>query len=148
MERDKFEDSERFVARHYRHDAFRAERALRRLGFVASPWRRWRVAAAVAVGIALTGTAAWMLSRPESAPVCEPVATEQENAFTAVRAVEFENAPLIEVAEGIRDTYGVNISGLPDNAAELRLTLRFEGNVEDLIEAINDILGTSITVDR
>ncbi len=148
MERDKFEDSERFVARHYRHDAFRADRALRRLGIVASPWRRWRVAAAVAVGIALTGTAAWMLSRPEPTLSPAPVEVVAENAFTAVRAVEFENAPLTEVAEGIRDTYGVNIAGIPDNAAELRLTLRFEGNVEDLIEAINDILGTSITIDR
>lgn len=35
---------------------------------------------------------------------------------------------------------------IPDNADSFKLTLHYEGNADDLVETINDILGTEIAI--
>lgn len=141
-----------FVARHYRRGAFSPEAAWRRLGLAAPRrWTRMKVAAVVALTVVVGATAALLINSYQphtgNVPAIEmPAATE--GSMTAVRAIDFENAPLTEIVAAIKDVYGVEISGLPDGVATERLTLHFEGNVTDLIETINDLLGTEMFIEE
>ena len=65
-----------------------------------------------------------------------------------VRVVDFENAPLPVVVERIREVYGVEVSGLPQDADDYVLSLHYEGTPVDLVDTINDILGTEMTVEE
>lgn len=154
MTQKDIDSSIAFVAARFKAGAFSADRTWRRLGIAsgAARWRRWRAAAAAAavVVIAATATVVYTLSEPEPrvSAQSETPAPAETGRMTAVHAVDFDNAPLTEVVEGIRTAYGVEVDGVPGNAAELRLTLHFEGNAEDLVYAVNDILGTSMTVQQ
>ena len=65
-----------------------------------------------------------------------------------VRAIDFENAPLPKVVERIREVYGVEVTGLPENPEEYVLSLHYEGNVNTLLESINEILDTKLKVKK
>ena len=65
---------------------------------------------------------------------------------TAVKVIDFENVPLPTVISKIREVYGVEITDIPDNAADYRLSLHYEGNVADLLETINEILDTKMAL--
>lgn len=65
---------------------------------------------------------------------------------SAVRAIDFENTPLPTVISEIREVYGVELTGIPDNAVDYRLSLHYEGSAEDLIATINEILDTKMAV--
>lgn len=138
----------KFVVRHYRKEAFSTDKGWRRLGIATqSWWRRGRVAAAVAAVIAVGATAAIYVSDrsvTKSAEVTVMEKTVGESTLSAVRAIDFDNAPLTAVAEEIQRVYGVEIENLPAGADDYRLTLHYEGNVKDLIGHINDILDTNL----
>ena len=63
-----------------------------------------------------------------------------------VKVVDFENAPLPVVVERIREVYGVEVDGLPENADDYVLSLHYEGTPVDLVDTINDLLSTEMTV--
>lgn len=48
--------------------------------------------------------------------------------------------------ERIKEVYGVEVSGLPENPEKYVLSLHYEGNVNALLESINEILGTNLKV--
>lgn len=142
-----------FIARHYRRGIFRPDEAFRKIAGKAAPVkiRRWtpaRTAAAVAAAIVLSATAAIVVHRTYFAPV--PEVTEQTVSATqapeVVAAIDFDEAPLTAVVREISRVYGVEVTALPDNADSLTLTLRYEGSAADLVETINDILGTEMEV--
>ena len=48
--------------------------------------------------------------------------------------------------EKIESVYDVNVVNLPDSTSEYTLSLHYEGTPSDLINTINDILGTRMEV--
>ena len=140
----------RFIARHYCKGLFAVEPALRRIkGTKATWWGRTRIAAACAVAAILTATAAVLIHNGFISDI-RPDTREMENtcipAAAIVRVIDFEDAPLTEVVAKIREVYGVDVTGLPDNPDQYSLSLHYEGSALDLIETINDILDTDMKV--
>ncbi|MDE6352137.1 MAG: DUF4974 domain-containing protein, partial [Muribaculaceae bacterium] len=66
--------------------------------------------------------------------------------LTEAKVIDFENASLTEIVREIEMVYNVNIVNLPDPTLDYNLSLHFEGNPVELIDAINDILGTQMNV--
>ncbi|RXE74478.1 hypothetical protein ED551_03025 [Muribaculaceae bacterium Isolate-013 (NCI)] len=140
-----------FVAKHYRRGSFDSRTAWRRLNPApGTGWRRIRVAAAVAAVIAAGATAAFIYNgnRPEAAPQeGTKVAVTAPAALRAVKVIDFDDAPLTDVAARIEEVYGVKVTNLPGDAAGYRLTLRYEGSAPDLVATVNELLGTEMEVE-
>ena len=139
-----------FVVSKYRKGAFNAEQAWRKLG-IRKPfhWRRFNIAASVAIAIVLTASAA-IYTRLAYTDSAESPARQTEvpaaQPLAAVVSIDFEDAPLSEVAAKIESTYGVKVSGLNEENGSLHLSLHYEGTATDLVNTINEILGTDLTV--
>lgn len=149
MHDKKFDESIRFVARHYRPGIFDPSKAWRRMG-ISTHLRRpsRRIAAAVAAAVVLTASACFFTfiypNIGTSAPAPQPAAAApaQQAPAAVVRRIEFADATLAEVAAEIRRVYGVRITNLPDT--DTRLTLSYEGSATDLITTINILLDSDI----
>ena len=149
---DPQEDSMQFVASHYRKGAFDVSRDWKALHLKSGWLRRHTGAAALLGGILLASAAgiSYRLLSHEEPTTPVPI----ENNVTIIdtplaseeaHRIEFADASLEEVADSIHKIYGVTLTGLPAPGS-YRLTLSYEGNAEDLVNAINDILGTSISI--
>lgn len=140
-----------FIARHYRRGAFASGRALERImpGRM-SRLRTVRIAAAAALLIA-AGTAAALLIT-HSSSTDRAAETVPQDAPTAVaddiKVIDFESTPLTVVAEKIREVYGVSVRNLPDDAGDITLSLHYEGSAADLVDTINEILSTQMTIEE
>lgn len=148
---EKINESIKFVAKHYRPDSF-----LPTMRFVpVSFWRRrGAVAAAVAAGILVVSACVYMLLpvaettrqlSPE--PPATTAAPSPASSEYVVKSIEFTDAPLAEVVKAIEDTYNVKISGL-EEGCKVRLTLSYEGTAADLVETINELEGTKLTIEE
>lgn len=104
------------------------------------------MAAALAGVIALSAAAAIIYQQYNNVEPAKEPETLVVSPMETVRVVDFENAPLPVVVERIREVYGVEVEGLPENADDYVLSLRYEGTPVDLIDTINDILSTEMTV--
>ncbi len=139
-----------YIAKRYRHGKFSADRAWRALNIrKPSPWRRYRVAAAVGSLIFLSAAAAVIYHQatlPTTPTVEITAAVEPIAPLEAVKVIDFENAPLPDVIARIKEVYGVEVENLPANADQYRLSLHYEGNARELVATINEILETQITV--
>ncbi len=144
------EDEIQFIARHYRKESFRADRAWRRLGIsAASRWRRLRIAASVAAVIGISATATVLVHSYFAGESKEAAAPAQSVAtLEAVRSIDFESTPLPSVIERIEEVYGVRVRNIPQQPEEYTLSLHYEGNAAELIAAINEILDTEMTVEE
>lgn len=140
----------KFIARHYRKGMFAVEPALRRIkGGKSSWWTRTRIAAACAIAAILTATAAVFVHNEyvsDNVPTIEVAGQPAIPATEIVRVIDFEAAPLTEVVAKIREVYGVEVTGLPADPDQYRLSLHYEGSALDLVETINDILDTDMNV--
>lgn len=138
-----------FVARHYRKGSFSADKAWSALAIPsASKWRRLRVAAAVAVVVVLSATAAVIYNHYEhtaALPETEDALIQAPQSET-VRVIDFEDANLPVVVAKIREMYNVEIYNLPDDAEDYRLSLHYEGTADDLVMTINYLLGTELKI--
>ncbi len=154
-EEKKFNDSLRFVSRHYRSGAFSRSDAWRRLGIAqtAMSWRIGRTAAAIVAAVVLTASACmlkWGLPAFDRHPEA-PTPTVIESQAPAMPAaeisqkIEFNDAPLADVVARIERVYAVRVADVPEG--EYRLTLSYEGTAEDLIETINELLGTQMHIE-
>lgn len=74
--------------------------------------------------------------------------TRPAGTLSEVKVIDFENTPLPEVVERIKEVYGVDVSGVPADAAGYRLSLHYQGEADDLISVINDILGTDMKIEE
>lgn len=137
-----------FIARRYRKGRFSPDAGWRRLGIApVSLWRRYRVAAAVAVTVILSATATILYKEYCLNDVPQQtVPVETVSPLVEVKVIDFENAPLPEVVKKIETVYGVKVESVPASPEEYVLSLHYEGNPTDLISAINDILETKMTV--
>lgn len=149
---DKIKHSLDFVVRFYRPGAFRPDG-----WFIETPlpfWRRHAVAASI-IGTVLVAAAAVttyvVLDHHSPATHTAPVPTTESPSVeipvaVEVATVEFENASLSEVVAAIENTYGVKVTGMSNT--DTRLTLHYQGTAEDLVETINDLLGTNLKVEK
>lgn len=140
----------RFIAEHYRKGLFAVEPALRRIRPGAVKWwSRSRIAAACVAAIILTATAAVFVHNSyfsDTAPSEQMSQQPDIPIAEIVRVIDFEDAPLPIVVEKIKEVYGVEVDNLPKNAGEYHLSLHYEGSAIDLVETINDILDTEMTI--
>lgn len=150
---DKFKESLDFVVKYYRRDAFLPDDELFRMEPLRRPWwRRTAIAASVAIGVLAASAFLYVnLTRVSSEPqMPEQTVTVPEvkvKVETEVRRIEFKDATLKQVAGAIEATYGVEVEGI-DADGDMKLTLSYEGTAEDLMETINELLGTSLRINE
>lgn len=147
----KDSDEIKFVARHYRKGRFAVDPALRRIvPGQTSWWTKARIAAASIAVVVISATAAVVIHNMQSTDSPATIKQETKPAMQydkfAVRVIDFEDTPLPVVVDKINEIYGVDVVGLPDNADEYHLSLHYEGTADDLVETINEILGTDIAI--
>ncbi|MBO4995321.1 MAG: hypothetical protein J6C78_05080 [Muribaculaceae bacterium] len=142
----------KFIASRYRKGRFAVDPALRRLGI--TPRRWWtpvKIAAAAAIAVVMTATAAMIYHNysidriPEAPQAATPAPSAQS---LAIKVIDFEDTPLPQVVEKIKEVYGVTVTNIPSNADQYRLSLHYEGTAKDLTDTINDILGTDLKIDE
>lgn len=139
-----------FIACHYKEGRFSPDAGWRRLGIApVSLWRRYRVAAAVAVTVILSASAAILYREYSVNDVQQQIVPiETVSPLAEVKVIDFENAPLPEVIKKIESVYGVKVEGVPASPEGYVLSLHYEGTPTDLISVINDILDTQMTVTK
>lgn len=139
-----------FIARHYRSGLFGVEPTLRRIKpMVRRWWTPVRIAAASAAIVVLGATAAVIIRHNTSvndAPAVEHKVEPAEAPQLVVKVIDFENTPLPVVVKKIHEVYGVEVTGLPDNADDYLLSLHYEGSATDLVDTINEILDLNMKV--
>ena len=139
-----------YIAERYCKGRFSVDKAWHRLGIAQVPvWRHLRVAVAIASIVSLSAAAliVYNLHTPSSTHVEMSVEKHEATSVkTEIRMIDFEDVTLPTVISKIREVYGVEITDIPDNAADYRLSLHYEGNVADLLETINEILDTKMAL--
>lgn len=139
-----------YIAKHYRKGLFATETALRRIKSTGRRWWTPAKIAAASVAIVVMGATAAVLIHNSS--ISEPPApTEQVQpsvspSVAVVRVIDFEETPLTVVVAEIKKVYGVEVTDLPENAAEYKLSLHYEGSAADLVDTINAILDTDMKI--
>ncbi len=145
---EKFDENISFVARHWRSGAFSASAGWRRLGIPRAGWARWRVAASIAAGTVLAASAIIYNivtpGTPEPSVPTENITPPPPSSTPEIKRIEFDNRPIAVVAAEIEKVYGVKLGNVPDD--DLRLSLSYEGTAADLVDTINDLLGTEIEI--
>lgn len=156
---NKFNESLDFVVRNYKPDLFSGQQKekvylavtgkQRVPTFFLSPRR----IAAAAVATVLLASASCYFYISYSGDKSDASIPRQDNtsieevapAMAASAVIEFNDSPLSEVVREIEKVYGVVITNLPDK--DYRLTLRYEGNADDLVETINELLGIQLKIE-
>ncbi|MDE5878043.1 MAG: hypothetical protein K2H47_11175 [Muribaculaceae bacterium] len=139
-----------YIARHYRKGLFATEPALRRIRPDNRPW--WtpaKIAAASVVVVIMGATAAVLIHNSSINNTPAPTEQVQPSVIPAkavVRIIDFEETPLTVVVTEIKDVYGVEVTNLPKNAADYKLSLHYEGSAADLVETINTILDIDMKI--
>lgn len=149
-EQKELDNSIEFVATHYKEGFFSPSSAWKRIiGNNMARQRRWQMAAAsiVCAVVAASAYVFYGLNLTDSTDHTPSVKSVEKTdvPMTVVSArLEFEDAPIEEVASAIEATYGVKLSNLPDY--DVRLTLSYEGSAEDVVEAINSTADLQIVI--
>ena len=143
----------KYIAKHYRRGLFSVNAGWKHLGIATSlRIRRLRAVAAAAGVVILTATAAVIYSHVSLKPEVEEVRPRPVNAPPAkapeneVKIIDFDNTPLPVVTRRIQEVYGVEVINLPENADDYVISLHYEGNAVDLVQTINEILDTRMSV--
>ena len=141
-----------FIAKYYKEGLFNADKALRRIKpNIRKAWSWPRIAAVSSVIIVL-GAAAALLIRNSyySKPTVEIENTSSPKIplESVSKVIDFDDAPLPVVIDRINSVYDVEVMNIPVNADDYRLSLHYEGNVVDLLETINEILGTDLEIEK
>lgn len=149
LDNGKFSDSVDFVARHYRHGAFSVSHAWRQC-HVRPWWKPTRAVAAVGACVFLIASACvytWIVpefgqSGPDSVQV-DRVDHSVPSVHGVVK-IEFNDESLAVVVAEIERVYGVKVLNVPER--EYRVTLSYEGTASDLIDTLNELLGTDMQI--
>lgn len=138
-----------FVVKHYKKGLFSIEPALYRIkGFKKKIWTLPKVAAISSLIIAIGATAAILITHSlnqKEIGTQVPVIEKISPAFVS-HIIDFDDAPLLAVVEQINLIYSVEIENIPENAEEIYVSLHYEGTALDLIETLNEILGTNMKI--
>ena len=153
---DQIKKSLQFVTKFYTPGVFHPDPSFIRQGIPF--WKRHAVAASF-TGTALLAAAAvttYLALNPSDSkqeiPAKEikedvPTDTIQESPRAEeVKKMVFEDAELSDVVKAIEKEYGVTVNG--NREGQPRLTLSYQGNAEDLVATINDLLGTNLTIEK
>ena len=149
---EKMKKSLQFVTRFYSAGALRPDDSFIKEGL--SFWKRHGVAASI-TGFAILAAAASYTainySRSREENTVEKTVTNVETAneapaTDAVKDMKFEDTPLQDVVNAIEKEYGVKVSGATEG--QPNLTLSYRGTAEDLVAAINDLLGTTLKIEK
>lgn len=139
-----------FIATRYKEGRFKKNEALRAIIPAKKGW--WtpaKVAASAIILLAISASAAFLMTvRYSGNPAQEKtiVISDPSDKAREIRVIDFEDTPLPTVAKKVSEIYEVEVSGLPENASEITISLHYEGNVDDLIDSINEILDTNLRV--
>ena len=139
-----------FIAKHYKKGLFSVDPALKRIKKIKQGW--WtlpKVAAASFLIVVLGATAAILIRNSYSykeSSISQPESTEIISPALISRVIDFEDTPPPTVIEQINLMYDVEVINIPADANDYYLSLHYEGNAYDLIETINEILGTDMKV--
>lgn len=165
-ENSRFQRETDFVSRHYREGAFRPTlrfgTSLR--GFMTP--KRWAAAILIAVTLTAGAMICYRILRtepapqpvpverpvPAPAPVAEPEPVPEpekpepvpEAEPEVVSRIEFDDTPVSVVARKVEEVYGVRLGNLP--ADDPAVTISYEGNAADLVETLNELLGSEIVI--
>ena len=145
----KFDEEISFIARHYRKGLFNPEKALKKIRPSQRWWSASKIVAASFLFIILGATAALFIRQNYFFDKTEFIETNTEEITApefVVRAIDFDDTPLPVVVDEINLVYGVEIINLPTDADQYHLSLHYEGSAVDLIETINEILGTHMEI--
>lgn len=138
-----------YIAARYRDGLFKVKPALERITSKKSSWwSPFRIAAASAAVVVLSATAA-VVVHYHNISEAEPVESiVQPSPVMAIKIIDFENTPLPTVVEKIKEVYGVEVTGIPENPENYVLSLHYEGTASDLLDTINDILDTEMEIEK
>lgn len=151
---EKMKKSLRFVTKFYSPGALRPDDSFITEGL--SFWKRHTVAASI-IGVTLLAAAAGSayLALSNTQQHTDTVAMKDETPVTpneetpridAIKEMKFEEASLPEVVKAIEDAYGVKVAGKTEG--QPNLTLSYKGTAEELVAAINDLLGTNLRIEK
>lgn len=149
---EKMKNSLRFVTRFYSPGALRPDESFITEGLTF--WKRHATAASI-IGVTLLAAAAastyLALNHTQPQPDIQKTETtvspvEETLKTETVKEMKFEGAPLTEVVKAIEEAYGVKVAGKTEG--QPALTLSYKGTAEELVAAINDLLGTNLTVEQ
>lgn len=152
MERKDIDREIGFVAKHYKSGLFNADRALRKIKpAIRKVWSGQRIAVASCILLVLSATAALIIRNTYYSE--KPVEIENTQSpvlplETISKVIDFDDTPLPVVIDQINLVYNVEIGNIPANAEDYRLSLHYEGNVVDLIDSINEILGINLKIEK
>ena len=140
-----------FIAGYYKEGLFNTDKALRQIKPNSKSWSWPRIAAVSSVIIVLGATAALLIrnsyySKP--AVEIENTSSPKMPLESISKVIDFDDAPLTVVIHHINLVYGVEVINIPVDADDYRLSLHYEGNVLDLLETINEILGTDLEIEK
>ena len=141
----KFEEECWFVVAHFKEGAFRTKElfeskvAFRNRRKIAI---RWVAASLIAVTLSATAIITYKIRSVEP----EIVTTEQCVVDKEIIRLEFNDAKLSDVIKAVEEAYGVKLTNVPDE--EIFLTLSYEGNAQDFIDTVNELLNTEIEIER
>lgn len=137
-----------FIARHYREGIFNTETVLKKIRRK-KIWTFSRIAAA-SILLAVFGATAAIIINSNNTENTENNVTvfPPEQPEFVVRAIDFDDTPLPVVIDKINEVYNIEVENLPRKPEKYRLSLHYEGNASDLIDTINDILGTEMKIKK
>lgn len=142
-----------FVAKYYKEGLFNADKTLRKIKPALRKIWTWQKIAAVSCIIVTMGASAaflihdYYISEPRQNNI-EETAAPIPTSKSISKVIDFDDTPLPIVIEQISLVYGVEISNIPIDAENYRLSLHYEGNASDLIETINEILGINLKINE
>ena len=144
----KYDENIDFVARHYRKGAFDTAKAWQRTGIAAPRRHAWRAAAAVALLAAVGATAGIYLYLNTTTPAATEVAAPQPASIrpTKVCVINFKSTPLPRIVGEIERVYKVKIDGLTAADSDKKITIHYQGDLDSMLKAINEIAGTNLSV--
>lgn len=151
-DKDKFDESLSFVARHYSPGKFNTHHAWQRIGIGVRPWwQRGRSIAAAVACVALVASACiykWMAPERTHNDAAEPVHVESPTTAAPDMSVrlEFADESLANVVKEIERVYGVSIGNVPDG--DIRVTLSYEGDAADLIATLNELFDLNLEIQQ
>lgn len=151
-EKNKTEESIRFVTGHYVDDTLLPRQGWQRFRLTHHISSLRRNLAAACIGAAVLAASAasiyYFYSSTAASPAEETTITPASETVMVPanisRKIEFHDAPLREVAAEIERVYDVEISNVPRQ--EMSITISYEGTAADVVETINDLLDIHLTV--
>lgn len=150
-EKNKTEESIRFVTRHYQDDTLLPREGWQRFSVshhISSLRRNVAAAYIGAVVFAAAASIYYFNTRPDIPATVENMNVQPSETAGVpeqrIERIEFHNASLKEVVAEIERVYGVTIGNVPSE--EMSITISYEGTAQDVVETINDLLTLNLTV--